>query len=72
MAVYDDVAKAGENVFRVMENGVIPDKIELLDNWVINRIEEMMPMGLPRMPMQFFSLKWMVSPRQWKKKRKRS
>ena len=47
MAVYDDVAKAGENVFRVMENGVIPDKIELLDNWVINRIEEMMPMGLP-------------------------
>jgi glycolate oxidase len=48
MAVYDDVAKAGENVFRVMENGVIPDKIELLDNWVINRIEEMMPMGLPK------------------------
>ena len=48
MAVYDDFAKAGENVFRVMENGVIPDKIELLDNWVINRIEEMMPMGLPK------------------------
>ncbi|OPY65497.1 MAG: putative FAD-linked oxidoreductase [Syntrophorhabdus sp. PtaU1.Bin002] len=48
MAVYDDVAKAGENVFRVMENGVIPGKIELLDNWVINRIEEMMPMGLPK------------------------
>jgi len=48
MAVYDDVAKAGENVFRIMENGVIPGKIELLDNWVINRIEEMMPMGLPK------------------------
>ncbi len=48
MGVYDDVAKAGENVFRVLENGVIPDKIELLDNWVINRIEEMMPMGLPK------------------------
>ncbi|OPX97463.1 MAG: putative FAD-linked oxidoreductase [Syntrophorhabdus sp. PtaB.Bin006] len=48
MAVYDDVAKAGENVFRVLENGVIPGKIELLDNWVINRIEEMMPMGLPK------------------------
>jgi glycolate oxidase len=48
MAVYDDVAKAGENVFRVLENGVIPNKIELLDNWVINRIEEMMPMGLPK------------------------
>ncbi|MGD0663869.1 MAG: FAD-linked oxidase C-terminal domain-containing protein [Syntrophorhabdales bacterium] len=48
MAVYSDVAVAGESVFRFLENGVIPDKIELLDNWVINRIEEMMPMGLPK------------------------
>jgi glycolate oxidase len=48
MAVYADVALAGETVFRILENGVIPDKIELLDNWVINRIEEMMPMGLPK------------------------
>jgi len=48
MAVYSDVAVAGESVFRVLENGVIPDKIEFLDNWVINRIEEMMPMGLPK------------------------
>jgi glycolate oxidase len=48
MAVYADVAVAGENVFRVLENGVIPGKIELLDNWVINRIEEMAPMGLPK------------------------
>lgn len=48
MAVYADVAVAGESVYRVLENGVIPDKIELLDNWVINRIEEMAPMGLPK------------------------
>jgi len=48
MAVYADVAVAGESVYRVLENGVIPGKIEFLDNWVINRIEEMMPMGLPR------------------------
>jgi glycolate oxidase len=48
MAVYSDLALAGETVFRVLENGVIPDKIELLDNWVLNRIEEMMPMGLPK------------------------
>jgi len=48
MAVYADIAVAGENVYRVLENGVIPNKIELLDNWVINRIEEMMPMGLPK------------------------
>jgi len=48
MVVYDDIEMAGEGVFRVLENGVIPGKIELLDNWVINRIEEMMPMGLPK------------------------
>ena len=47
MAVYADVAVAGESVYRVLENGVIPGKIELLDNWIIRRIEEMMPMGLP-------------------------
>ena len=48
MAVYADVSVAGESVYRVLENGVIPGKIELLDNWIINRIEEMMPMGLPK------------------------
>ena len=48
MAVYADVAVAGQNVSRVLEKGVIPNKIELLDNWVINRIEEMSPMGLPK------------------------
>ncbi len=36
-----------ENVFRILENGVIPGKMAF-DNWVINRIEEMMPMGLPK------------------------
>ncbi len=47
MAVYDDAAAAGESVFRVLEKGVIPAKIEFIDNWIINRIEEMMHMGLP-------------------------
>jgi glycolate oxidase len=48
MAVYDDAAAAGESVFRVLEKGVIPGKIEFMDNWILNRIEEMMPMGLPK------------------------
>ncbi len=47
MAVYDDAAAAGESVYRVLQNGVIPNKIEFMDNWIINRIEEMMQMGLP-------------------------
>jgi glycolate oxidase len=48
IAVYDDMALAGETVFRILENGVIPGKIEFIDNWVINRIEEMMPIGFPK------------------------
>jgi glycolate oxidase len=47
MAVFDDVAIAGETVYRVLSSGVIPGKIELLDNWVINSIERLAPMGLP-------------------------
>ena len=46
-AVFEDVARSGELVFKVLQEGIVPSKIELLDNWVINRIEEMMPMGLP-------------------------
>ncbi len=48
MAVYNDVAVAGESVYRILERGVVPGKIELLDNWVINSIEDMVPIGLPR------------------------
>ena len=72
MAVYDDVAKAGESVFRVLENGVIPEKIELLDNWVINRIEEMMPMGLPKDADASSSSRPTALPRPSRKRRRRS
>ncbi len=48
MAVYNDMAAAGETVFRVLENGIIPGKIEFLDNYTINRVEEMIPIGLPK------------------------
>ncbi len=47
MAVYSDVAVASDNVHKVLSAGIVPSKIELLDNWVIRSIEEMMPMGLP-------------------------
>jgi glycolate oxidase len=48
LGIYDDVALAGENVYRILENGIIPGKIELIDNWVINKFEDMMHIGLPR------------------------
>jgi len=47
IAVFDDVAKAGENVGKIIGAGIVPAKIELLDNWVIRSIEKIMPMGLP-------------------------
>jgi len=47
LAIYDDVAVAGENVSLVLKSGVTPAKIELLDNWLIRRIEEASPLGLP-------------------------
>ena len=48
MAIYDDVEKASESVSMIFAEGVIPCKIELLDNWMINSIEGMMPLGLPK------------------------
>jgi glycolate oxidase len=48
LGIYDDVALAGENVYRVLENGIIPGKIEFIDNWVINKFEDVMQIGLPR------------------------
>jgi glycolate oxidase len=48
VATYDDVAVAAGAVSRILENGLIPCKIEYIDDWVINRFEDMMQVGLPR------------------------
>jgi len=47
MAVFDDMAIGGQAVSSIMASGVVPAKIEFVDNFVIRRIEEMTPMGLP-------------------------
>jgi glycolate oxidase len=47
MAIFDDMAIGGEVVSDILAAGVIPAKIEFVDNFVIRRIEEMTPMGLP-------------------------
>ncbi len=47
LAVFNDVVKAGQAVHRVLNEGILPAKIELMDNWVIRRIEEKTPLGLP-------------------------
>ena len=47
MAVFDDIASGGQAVSNILASGVVPAKIEFVDNFILRRIEEMTPMGLP-------------------------
>jgi glycolate oxidase len=47
LAVFDDMAVSGQAVSDIMASGVVPAKVEFVDNFVLRRIEEMTPMGLP-------------------------
>jgi glycolate oxidase len=47
LAVFQDVETAAETVSRIIGSGVIPAKIEFVDNWVLRRIEELTHLGLP-------------------------
>jgi glycolate oxidase len=47
LAVFGNVKQAGQAVHKVRVSGIVPAKIELMDNWVIRRIEESTPLGLP-------------------------
>lgn len=47
LAVFNEMITAGQAVHRVLTEGILPAKIELMDNWVIRRIEEVTPLGLP-------------------------
>jgi glycolate oxidase len=47
VALFDKVVTSGQAVHRVLTAGIVPAKIEMMDNWVIRRIEETTPLGLP-------------------------
>ena len=47
LAVFDKMVTAGQAVHLVLNKGILPAKIEMMDNWVIRRIEEVTPLGLP-------------------------
>jgi glycolate oxidase len=47
LAVFDNMEAAGRAVSNILANGVVPAKVEFLDNWFLRRIEELNPMGLP-------------------------
>jgi glycolate oxidase len=48
IGVFDKVVTSGQAVHKVLTAGIVPAKIELLDNWVIRRIEETASLGLPK------------------------
>ncbi|MEJ2112128.1 MAG: FAD-linked oxidase C-terminal domain-containing protein [Acidobacteriota bacterium] len=47
MAIFDDMTLAGAVVSDILGNGIVPAKVEFVDNFVIRRIEEKMQIGLP-------------------------
>jgi glycolate oxidase len=47
MAVFDEMDVAAQAVTDILASGIVPAKIEFVDNFVIRRIEEITPMGLP-------------------------
>jgi glycolate oxidase len=47
LAVFDDTEVAGEAVSRIIGDGIIPAKIEFVDNWFLRRMEDLTHLGLP-------------------------
>jgi glycolate oxidase len=47
LATFGSVRGAGDAVRSIRSRGVLPAKIELMDNWILRRIEETMPLGIP-------------------------
>ena len=47
LAIFDDLIVAGKAVSDLLEAGIIPAKLEFLDKLFMQRIEEVMPIGLP-------------------------
>jgi glycolate oxidase len=47
LAVFNELVKSGLAVHKVLADGILPAKIELMDNWVVRRINEMTALELP-------------------------
>ena len=47
LAVFDSTETAGEAVSRIIGRGILPAKIEFVDNWFLRRMEEITHLGLP-------------------------
>ncbi len=47
IALFNELPMAGEVVGRIFDAGIIPSKVELLDNWVINKISKLSDLDFP-------------------------
>ncbi len=47
VALFNDLPRAGDTIGRIFDAGVVPSKIELIDNWVIQGINRISDMQLP-------------------------
>ncbi len=47
ISVFDDMVAGGQAVSNILAEGIIPAKIEIVDNFVIRGIETIAPIGLP-------------------------
>ncbi len=48
LALFDDIGKGIRAVPDIMDSGIIPAKVEFVDNFVIRRMEELFKLGLPQ------------------------
>lgn len=47
MAVFDDIVDAGQAITQILTSGIVPSKLEIMDNASIIAVEEYEPLGLP-------------------------
>jgi glycolate oxidase len=47
LAIYDDIDDAGKTVAKIVEAGIIPATMELMDKMIIKAVEEAFHLGLP-------------------------
>lgn len=47
MTIFDDLIHSGNAISKVLSSGIIPSKIELMDQASIRAVEEYQPLGLP-------------------------
>lgn len=48
MAIFDDIKKASRTVSQIVNEGVIPSTLEIMDNTTINAVEDFKKIGLPK------------------------